>query len=1465
MNETGVCEYIAAANVLDLDSSGAGCGFGMLADFVSRAAGQRAAGQTQMQTLVTAMITQAPGLIQIPMMPDSAMCGAYQPSVFDPNSCRPDMCRDTPPTCQAGQSFYDDDMCMHLVEMYDCASGYIAQITGPPDPITGSKPFTCCPNAQSQTGGSAGAGAATAMMSALGTIVPKLYGCVHFEDAQVCVDLDTIQFVAGMSSFTLGRTSDPHGYTVDANVALPGVHAAALLTASAQMIDDAQGLTGGRVRASATLDNLDMQDAHKLSVSARFAASRSALSGGGYESMTFGAGTRIVRRSQLYPGLDTIAEASMSMSHSKTAQEAEFLASFNLEGESLVPAILDGQDRRASAFQTIYAHINTDGSTCVDLPGRVHAELGVTLKTLFRTVCQLLASTGATDTDPAAAHTLAGVSDLCAELEATMGPDTAAVTLDIKWKMHGEFFSSHSADGYNHAPAYAVTAELDMTSTGLDLPFTWKMFNAFRQIFLNTPEQFLSGDPNFGARVELSHPLYVAFQHDTRADSAGRLGLQWLRERDTTRPLCIDAGTCRELTNAGLKSALERETRDSYANKREIVFSPQEWEALGISDLRINDYIQAVAQNAPVDGSGNYQQYYFSPATGHTTRLWFGWPKQPQDREVLASVTFQADFWNHQCDGAADNPPQIAAMFRPPVPNSPGSFQWCWFHASCGRADSRIECMLPFSHGNCGYKCLRRRPLQDIFRFDYRVELALKTVRGANGLMELDVKLRGRLTVLNFLKEMLQRLPPRFLTFIEQDLYFEARIGPAQKTVKFTFSSGLPETFEPDWLPDFVPLNLDVPCDVRHVCVKLDLEEMMYDNVNAAGLSFCEPDEHPVCGLGQPPPSLASPGNPFRANVPSCPRGIDTSSVEVVGENFYTMKPGQSCPAAHTIRSQEVCRQAAQALGLTADGDVREEWPASSSSLPAYCSFVLNPAAGQDLSRFAASLEDLSRFASSLDFSKRRLHFNFGRGRDARRRSKRHGHSHAETQAKMRASVSPTDLCAVCVSQMPSTVKACTPPAVENGIFELSQDTPSTIFHGSLLDDSVGTVSCSAGFVRSHMLFDCECSTDGAACQTLQGACLSLHDASQADCLDEYTACQGTDGCLSTFPNTPEGAALAACLDAEFVWKVGEFPPCASACGPRPDTTREAEGCEMVMSDGRKRTVELEKCEGAGSELPDMAMECPSFAAGTACDDGFDESIDDQCVSPDLPVCEGLCAPGWTDDQSYSVHWLVAGSGSDPALVEGRWFDERNDAEAFFTIKKAAARAPSGLKWLNAGTTKPAGLPLNHSKLVEFLTQKEAEQAAGGDAGQAGLSEWEFDPDEWHAFNITELSTEHFVKVANSYFKPEAPGIHVRMYTQSGIVMKQYGDLTADRWKAVDSWRGPCSKCEAGFYKELAGKGFCRGVFLFPSASRPPPPSLPLSRARSLSPASPLPPNTHTHILPPFPLLRCVPVVSIRM
>ena len=183
------------------------------------------------------------------------------------------------------------------------------------------------------------------------------------------------------------------------------------------------------------------------------------------------------------------------------------------------------------------------------------------------------------------------------------------------------------------------------------------------------------------------------------------------------------------------------------------------------------------------------------------------------------------------------------------------------------------------------------------------------------------------------------------------------------------------------------------------------------------------------------------------------------------------------------------------------------------------------------------------------------------------------------------------------------------------------------------------------------------------------------------------------------------------------------------------------------------------------------------------------------------------------------MHWLVAGSGSDPALVEGRWFDERNDAEAFFTIKKAAARAPSGLKWLNAGTTKPAGLPLNHSKLVEFLTQKEAEQAAGGDAGQAGLSEWEFDPDEWHAFNITELSTEHFVKVANSYFKPEAPGIHVRMYTQSGIVMKQYGDLTADRWKAVDSWRGPCSKCEAGFYKELAGKGFCRGVFLFPHFS----------------------------------------------
>ena len=63
----------------------------------------------------------------------------------------------------------------------------------------------------------------------------------------------------------------------------------------------------------------------------------------------------------------------------------------------------------------------------------------------------------------------------------------------------------------------------------------------------------------------------------------------------------------------------------------------------------------------------------------------------------------------------------------------------------------------------------------------------------------------------------------------------------------------------------------------------------------------------------------------------------------------------------------------------------------------------------------------------------------------------------------------------------------------------------------------------------------------------------------------------------------------------------------------------------------------------------------------------------------------------------------------------------------------------SGLKWLKAGDTRPAnGRDLENAKLAETLMSKTG-----------------FTQQEWDAFGITDLRMDHFVKVGESYFKPE--------------------------------------------------------------------------------------------------------------
>ena len=69
-------------------------------------------------------------------------------------------------------------------------------------------------------------------------------------------------------------------------------------------------------------------------------------------------------------------------------------------------------------------------------------------------------------------------------------------------------------------------------------------------------------------------------------------------------------------------------------------------------------------------------------------------------------------------------------------------------------------------------------------------------------------------------------------------------------------------------------------------------------------------------------------------------------------------------------------------------------------------------------------------------------------------------------------------------------------------------------------------------------------------------------------------------------------------------------------------------------------------------------------------------------------------------------------------------------------------KAP-GLKWLPAGDTKPTtGRNLEHKKLAEALTRKT-----------------EFTKQEWEAFGIKDLFTNHFIKSGNSYFQPAAKDI----------------------------------------------------------------------------------------------------------
>jgi len=87
---------------------------------------------------------------------------------------------------------------------------------------------------------------------------------------------------------------------------------------------------------------------------------------------------------------------------------------------------------------------------------------------------------------------------------------------------------------------------------------------------------------------------------------------------------------------------------------------------------------------------------------------------------------------------------------------------------------------------------------------------------------------------------------------------------------------------------------------------------------------------------------------------------------------------------------------------------------------------------------------------------------------------------------------------------------------------------------------------------------------------------------------------------------------------------------------------------------------------------------------------------------------------------------------------------------------------PLGLKWLPAGDTEPTtGRNFEHAKLAEALRSK-IDEAGRGIEEPNLLAEalrskiYEFTKQEWDAFDLKDLRTDHFIKVDDSYFQPAA-------------------------------------------------------------------------------------------------------------
>ena len=107
----------------------------------------------------------------------------------------------------------------------------------------------------------------------------------------------------------------------------------------------------------------------------------------------------------------------------------------------------------------------------------------------------------------------------------------------------------------------------------------------------------------------------------------------------------------------------------------------------------------------------------------------------------------------------------------------------------------------------------------------------------------------------------------------------------------------------------------------------------------------------------------------------------------------------------------------------------------------------------------------------------------------------------------------------------------------------------------------------------------------------------------------------------------------------------------------------------------------------------------------------------------------------------------------------------------------------SGLKWEKLGLKKPtSGYTIRNAALEAALRQK------GEDAETTRQDEFSkffyyFGKDEFHAFNMPDLSLNGYVEVDGNYFKPCADEVRIKVYTHqtlSGLLEAIYHDDDQD-------------------------------------------------------------------------------------